>query len=65
MPEPTGLNDASLFCVAKQERKSEVIECGVEVDDFRVDDFCVRNEIYLRYPSAILRTFSSSFSSKE
>ena len=36
MPEPTGLNDASLFCVAKQERKSEVIECGVEVDDFRV-----------------------------
>ena len=36
MPEPTGLNDASLFCVAKQERKSEVIECGVEADDFRV-----------------------------
>lgn len=36
MPEPTGLKDASLFCNAKQERKSDVIECGVEVDDFRV-----------------------------
>ena len=41
MPEPTGLKDASLFWNTKQERKSEVIERGVEVDDFRVEDFRV------------------------